>query len=263
MKLFIVKDKKSGDRKAFEVIKKQVQTKTNSLIGLAAGKTIDGLYKLISIDAKRNKKLWSRLKVFQIDEHFGVHPNSKLSFNYEIKKKLYELLKVLHTKNIFLLNGVEKPEKTIAKGYNFIKKNNGFDLIILGIGPEYDTHIAYNTTGKSPLNSKMRVVSLHPKIIKRLLEKQETGNRKHEGHSSSFPASCFMSPASLKGITLGVKDILNARKTLLIAYGKEKAKSIRLAFKGRVDTKRASASALQLHKNLTVITDKEAGKYLL
>lgn len=248
MKLFIVKDKQAGDRKAFEAIKKQVQEKPDSLIGLAAGKTIDGLYKLLSKEAKRNKKLWSRLKVFQIDENFGVHPNSKLSFNYEIRKKLYELLKILHTKNIFLINGAEKPEKTIAKGYNFIKKNNGFDLILLGIGPEYDTHIAYNTTGLSPLSSKMRKVNLHPKLV----EKISTANKNIS--KNKIPK---------KGITLGVNDILNSRKTLLIAYGEEKAKSIKLAFKGKVDTKRASASALQLHKNLTVITDKEAGKYLL
>ena len=64
----------------------------------------------------------------------------------------------------------------------------------------------------------------------------------------------------MKGLTIGIKDILETKKVLLIAYGKEKAKSVKLTFKGKVDTKRASASALQMHKNLDVVMDKEAGR---
>ncbi len=244
MKLFIAKNIKNGDKKAFEVIKKQVLGKPDSLIGLAVGKTTDGLHKLISKDAIKNKKRWSSLKIFQIDENLGLNPNDPLSFNFEIRRELKSLIKILSKKNIFLIDGKENPRLTISKGYNFIKKNNGMDLIILGIGPEYDPHIAYNTTGKSTLNSRFRVVDLHPKIASKI--KVRKGKR---------PL------ATMKGITLGIKDILETKKALLIAYGKEKATSLKIAFK-KVDIKRASASALLLHKDLVLIVDKESGKYL-
>ena len=237
MQLVIAKNKKIGDKKAFEVIKNQILKKPSSLIGLASGKTTDGLYKLISKDVSNHPKRWKNVKVFQIDEKLGVYFNSKDSFNFEIRNELKSLFKIIDPKNIFLMDGTQNPKKTIKNAYKFIKKNKGIDLIILGLGPEYDPHIAYNTSGKSSLDSRMRVVKLHPKV----------------GACRSKPIQRIT-----KGITLGIKDILGAKKVLLIAYGKEKAKSIKLAFGEKVNTKRASASALQLHRNLTVVVDKNA-----
>ncbi len=242
MKLFTVKNKEAGNKKAFEIVKDQVLKKPDSLIGLAVGKTTDGLYKLISSDVVKNPKLWKKIKLFQIDEKIGFSPDSKISFNFEIKKELKKLFNIIYPKNIFLIDGTEKSKKIINKAYKFIRRNKGIDLIILGIGPEYDPHIAYNTTGKSPLTSKMRVVNLHPKI------------------AAKFVRAIHELPQ--QGITLGIKDILETKKALLITYGKEKAKSIKLAFKGKVDTKRASASALQLHKNLNVVIDNNAAKFI-
>ena len=240
MKLFIAKNKKIGDKKAFEVIKKQVLSKPNLLIGLAVGKTTDGLYKLISKDASSYPKRWNNVKVFQIDEKLGVYFNSKDSFNFEIRKELKQLLKIINPKNTFLIDGTQNPKKTIKNAYKFIKKNKGIDLIILGLGPEYDPHIAYNITGKSSINSRMRVVELHPLVAKKI---------KRKGDRPVAPT---------KGITLGIKDILECKKALLIAYGKEKSKSLKLAFGGKVNMKRASASALLLHKDLYIVIDKDA-----
>jgi len=236
MQLFIAKNKKFVDKIAFRVIKKQILKKPGTLIGFAVGKTTDGLYKLISKDVINHRNHWSRLKVFQIDEKVSVSPDSKISFNYEMRKELKELLKVVSSKNVFLIDGTKKPKKTINEAYKFIKKNKGVDLIILGLGPEYDPHIAYNTSGRSSLGSRMRVVRLHPKTIKQR--------------------------NIYKGITLGIKDILECKQALLIAYGKDKAKSLKLALRGKVDTKKASSSALQLHKNLFVVVDKEASKLM-
>lgn len=231
MKIFVGKDKKSGDKEAFRIIKKQIQKNPASLIGLAVGKTTDGLYKLINKSAIKHPAFWRNVKLFQIDENLGFGPDSHLSFNYEIKRELNPLFKILNKKNIFLIDGRKKPKTTIQEAHRFIKRNKGIDLIILGLGPEYDPHIAYNTSGKSSLNSKMRVVELHPLISKKL--------------------------ATKAGITLGIKDILDTKKALLLAYGKDKAKSLKLALK-KVNMKKASASALLLHNDLTIVIDNEA-----
>ena len=238
MKLFIAKNKKNGNKKAFDVIKKQIIKKPVSLIGLAVGETTDGLYKLISKDASLNPKIWEKVRLFQIDENLGISPSSPLSFNYEIRKELKQLFKIINPKNIFLIDGTKNPKIIIKEAYKFIRKNNSIDLTILGLGPEYDPHIGYNTSGKSSISSRMRVVKLHPKIV------EKTKRRGGEGAS--------------RGITLGIKDILDSKKVLLIAYGKHKAMSVRLALGRKVNMKIASASALLLHKNLTVVTDKEA-----
>lgn len=241
MKLFIAKNSKNGNKYAFHVIKKHITKKPDSLIGFAVGKTTDGLYKLISKDAIKFPKKWSKLKIFQIDETLGLKSSSPISFNYEIKRELRGLIKIIKPDNLFLIDGSKNPKVTIKEGYKFIKNNGGVDLIILGLGPEYDPHIAYNTTGKSTLNSKMRVVDLHPEIIKNILKKIK-----------------IKKPKAIKGITLGIKDILSTKKVLLIAYGKEKSKSVRVALCGKVNMKKSSASALMTHRNLQVVLDKDA-----
>lgn len=246
MRIFIEKNKKDVDKKAFETVKRQVLKKPDLLIGLAVGKTTDNLYKLISKDSKKKPKKWGRIKLFQIDENLGVSPNSKTSFNFEVRNELKDLLKILNPGNVFLIDGTIKPADTIKEAYAFIKRNKGINLIILGLGPEYDPHIAYNTTGKSSLNSRMRVVDLHPKTVKRI----------NVGASPNLPLQRIT-----KGITLGIKDILECKKVLLVAHGKDKAKSLKLAL-SNVDMKKSSASALLLHKDLHVVVDKHAAKYL-
>ena len=60
-----------------------------------------------------------------------------------------------------------------------------------------------------------------------------------------------------RGITLGIRSIMNARRLLLIAKGSEKAAIVSMALKGPVDPA-VPASVLQLHPNLQVILDGEA-----
>ena len=252
MQLFIAKNKKFGDKIAFEVIKKQIIAKPDSLIGFAVGKTTDGLHELISKDVLNYPKHWKKIKIFQIDENLGVNPKSPLSFNNEIKKELKNLFKVVNPKNVCLIDGTKNPKTTIQEGNKFIKQNKGIDLIILGLGPKYDPHIAYNTTGKSSIGSKMRVIKLHSKISKKLHENIGRSLLQQASTSRQTPTH---------GITLGIRDILDTKKALLIVYGKDKAKPLKLVLK-KVNMKKASASALLLHKDLYIVIDRDASKLL-
>jgi len=58
-------------------------------------------------------------------------------------------------------------------------------------------------------------------------------------------------------ITMGVGTILDARRLVLVASGKAKAKAIAQAVEGPV-TGMVTASALQLHRDAIVIVDAEA-----
>ena len=64
-----------------------------------------------------------------------------------------------------------------------------------------------------------------------------------------------------KAFTMGIKSIMQSKHILLIANGEKKAQIIRDAFFGPV-TPKVPASILQLHNNVTVIVDKEAGKLI-
>jgi glucosamine-6-phosphate deaminase len=62
-------------------------------------------------------------------------------------------------------------------------------------------------------------------------------------------------------ITMGVGTILDARKLILLASGKGKARAIAQAVEGPV-TSMVTASALQLHSDATVFLDQEAAGQL-
>src|SRR6266849_19082 len=62
-------------------------------------------------------------------------------------------------------------------------------------------------------------------------------------------------------ITMGIGTILQARRILLLASGSSKAAAIAKAIEGPV-TASVTASALQLHADVTFLVDQEAGALL-
>ena len=57
--------------------------------------------------------------------------------------------------------------------------------------------------------------------------------------------------------TMGIRNIMQARKILLIASGRAKAQALKDALYGPV-TPHVPASILQLHKDVAVVADEEA-----
>jgi glucosamine-6-phosphate deaminase len=60
---------------------------------------------------------------------------------------------------------------------------------------------------------------------------------------------------------MGVGTILEARKLIMLASGEGKAEAVRKAVEGPV-TAQVTASALQLHRDVTVIADVAAARLL-
>lgn len=57
--------------------------------------------------------------------------------------------------------------------------------------------------------------------------------------------------------TMGIKPIMQAKKVVMIANGKNKAEIIKKAFAGPI-TPEVPASILQMHPDFTLIADEEA-----
>ena len=64
-----------------------------------------------------------------------------------------------------------------------------------------------------------------------------------------------------QAITLGMGGIMSARKVIMLAFGKGKADAVRAMVNGEIDPK-CPASILQLHRNVTVLLDREAAAEL-
>ena len=66
-----------------------------------------------------------------------------------------------------------------------------------------------------------------------------------------------ISEVPTKAVTMGLKSIMNARKIVLIATGKNKAKAIYNLLKGPM-TEQVPCSILQKHPDCTIYVDEEA-----
>ena len=62
-----------------------------------------------------------------------------------------------------------------------------------------------------------------------------------------------------QALTMGICDIIQAKKVVLVASGEDKADAVQKAFFGPV-TPEVPASILQLHPNFTLVADEEALK---
>ena len=115
------------------------------------------------------------------------------------------------------------------------------DIQVLGIGS--NGHIAFNEPG-TPFGSDTHIVDLTESTIKdnsRLFERIE-----------DVPRQAF---------TMGLKNIMHAKKILILANGKNKANAVYGLVKGEV-SEACPASVLQLHPDCTLVCDIEAAELI-
>ena len=69
----------------------------------------------------------------------------------------------------------------------------------------------------------------------------------------------FASPdeVPMQAITMGLFDIIQAERVLMVVSGKDKAQAVKDAFFGAI-TPKVPASVLQFHSNLTLVADEDA-----
>jgi glucosamine-6-phosphate deaminase len=126
--------------------------------------------------------------------------------------------------------------------YDRMLAEHPIDLQLLGLG--HNGHIGFNEPGSS-LQGTTHVVELKPE-------------------TRAANARFFLSPGEvpIKAVTMGIGAILKSRRILLVVRGADKADILYQALKGPITTA-CPASLLQTHANVTVLTDKDAGRKLI
>ncbi|MBM3252113.1 MAG: glucosamine-6-phosphate deaminase [Candidatus Omnitrophica bacterium] len=237
MKIIVVSNYDEMSKKAAEFIAQEIKNKSNPVLGLATGGTPLGAYKELIQMHKKGELDFAGVRTFNLDEYLGLKPNDKNSYNFFMWDNLFKHVNLLPD-NVQIPKGDSDNPAKFCKWYeDKIKQAGGIDLQLLGIGR--DGHIAFNEPGSS-FDSRTRVVDLSQETIEdnaRFFAKQEEVPR--------------------QAITMGVGTILEAKKILLVANGANKAEVCAKFIEGS-PTEEISASALQRHKDVTVILDKQS-----
>jgi len=236
MKIIITKNYQSLSTRAANLVIKQIKKKKASVLGLPTGSTSLGMYKKLR-EARKNRRVnFKKITTFNLDEYVDLGCVHKNSYCYYMQKYFFKHVNVKE-KNIFIPDGMAKNLKTECLNYEKLLVKKKIDLLILGIG--HNGHIGFNEPGTT-FRSKTRVVDLS-------LETRRA-NAKNFISLRQVPK---------QAITMGIYTIMQAKKIILLASGKDKAEIVAKAIKGKVN-KNIPASYLQLHPKVVVVLDKQA-----
>ena len=241
MEVIVQKNYATMSKVAAQIVAELLNTKPNAVLGMATGSTPLGLYQELVRLHQKEQLDFSRVTTFNLDEYVGLNVNHPQSYHYFMHEHFFRHVNI-PPHNINIPSGTTSNYPAFCQWYeNRIVECGGIDLQILGIGT--DGHIGFNEPTSS-LSSRTRLKTLSKQTI--------DDNARFFDKRADVP---------VYAITMGVGTILEARKLVLVASGKGKAKAIVQTVEGPV-TSMVTASALQLHKDAVVIVDEEAAAVL-
>ncbi len=218
--------------KAANIIAAQIISKPSSVIGLATGSSPVGAYKKLAEYNKAGHVDFSGVTSVNLDEYQGLTGDNEQSYRYFMNDNLFNHINIDKSRT-FVPNGCAPDLAEEGRKYDeLIKALGGIDLQLLGIG--LDGHIGFNEPD-DVFTKETHEVVLDPSTIEA---------------NARFFASADLVPK--KAITMGMMSIMQAKKILLIANGKNKKEIVEKAFFGPI-TPKVPASILQLHPDVTVI----------
>ena len=241
MKIIVAKNYEEMSARAFEVMAEVVKTNPQAVLGLATGSTPLGLYRNMIEDHKKNGTSYKQIKTVNLDEYAGLDENSDQSYVYFMRKNLFDSLDI-DRKNTNIEDGTAIDRMAECARYNALLHELQQDIQVLGIGS--NGHIAFNEPG-TPFGSETHVVDLTESTIK--------DNSRLFKNIDEVPRQAF---------TMGLKNIMNAKKILILANGENKAQAVYGLVKGEV-TENVPASVLQLHPDCTLVCDEAAARLIL
>lgn len=237
MEVLIRPDADAAARLVARLIADELRANPHLVLGLATGRTMESVYRLLVEMHVRDGLDFSLCRTFNLDEYVGLAGDHPQSYRRYMHERLFRHVNV-DLRNTHLPDGAAPdPDAECAAYEAAIERVGGIDLQLLGIGRA--GHIGFNEP-LSALMSRTRVKALSPATLEQ-------------------NAPLFDTPAQMprRAMTMGVGTILEARRCVLLATGAEKAEIIARAVEGPV-TSMISASALQLHRRCVVVVDEAA-----
>ena len=218
----------------------QVQAKPDSVLGFATGSSPIETYQMLIEAYREGKADFSRVTTFNLDEYCALSQEDPHSYYAFMREQLFGPAGFSYER-VHFLSGLAEDHEAICRAYREeIRQAGGIDIQLLGIGR--NGHIGFNEPGDTFSDGPFRVQLA-----------QSTLDANARFFENGMPPRF--------ALTMGIGDILAAKKVLLIATGDSKANAVRAMVRGEV-TPQCPASALQTHPDTTVFLDRAAARLL-
>jgi glucosamine-6-phosphate deaminase len=219
----------------------QIVTKKDSVIGLSTGRTTNALHHRVAHLYTQMPFDVSRVTFFGVDEVINVPREYSGACYTMLKSEMTDALEIENNQLLMLPTTSDNFVKSCQDFTNEIDRRGGIDLLMLGLGE--NGHLGFNQPGTF-FDSVACATKMDSKLEQRI--RQETNISEN---------------VELGGVTLGIKDIMHARRIVLVAKGCNKAAIVKAMLKGPITTA-VPASILQLHNNCEFLLDRESSKML-
>jgi glucosamine-6-phosphate deaminase len=242
LKVTIFKDERILAKTKAGQIAAALSAQPDIVLGLPTGRTPIRLYHELGTLHAGGQADFSRATTFNLDEFLGIPPHHPASYRTFMEQHLFSRVN-LPAGRINVLNGAAAdPDAECRRYERAIEDAGGIDLQLLGIGT--NGHIGFNEPARELVGPTHHVT---------LTASTRRSNASlFDGNADKVPA---------EALSMGMATILKARRIVLIATGKSKARCVDLMVNGPITTK-LPASFLQLHRDVELMLDEDAAKQL-
>ena len=211
-------------------IKAKQQLGKYCVLGLGTGQSLTPVYDELIRLHNEEKVSFKNVVVFNAYEYFPLKADSAISSIHQLRERFLDKVDI-PAQNIYTLDGsiAQDEVQQLCRLYEErIQTFGGIDIMLLGIG----------RIGNIATRSRLILIDATSR----------------EEMTMSFGGQEAVPPCS---ITLGIANILSARKIYLTAWGEEKADIIRKTVEGQV-SESIPATYLQTHNDCHVVIDLAA-----
>lgn len=236
----VFRDERMLARTLAERIAGDLAERPRRVLGLATGRTPVRLYHELGALHARGRADFSRVTTFNLDEFWGLPPSDPGSYRTFMENHLFGRVGIRAEQVNFLDGEAPDADAECARYDEAIAAAGGIDLQLLGIGT--NGHIGFNEPGRE-LASRSHRVAL----------KAST----RRSNAALFGGDVSRVPR--EALSMGMGSILRAKRIVLIATGKSKARCVERLVNGPITTK-LPASFLQLHASVEILLDGAAAQ---
>ena len=218
------------------MIKELVNAKPDAKLGLATGGTPVPIYKKLIEMNKAGEVDFSRVHTVNLDEYCGIPGTHDQSYRYFMDTNLFDHINI-DKKNTFVASGMGDFEANARELEEKVREGGAADLQLLGIGN--NGHIAFNEA------SDHLIAVAH---TEKLTESTINANARFFEKKEDVPTMA---------ITMGMGDILAAKKVVLAATGLAKVPAIKGLIMDDDITTQNPSTMLKMHEDAVVVIDRE------
>ena len=209
------------------------------VLGMGTGQSLTPVFNELIDRYEKKLVSFKNVVIFNAYEFFPLAADSQHSTISQLRQRLLSHIDIPE-QNVYTLDGTIAQEDVQSQCRLYeqrIQTFGGIDVMLLGVGRM--GNIATNEPG-STLTSQARLI-----LIDAISREEMT---------LSFGSQEPVPPCS---VTLGIADILAARKVFITAWGEEKAEIVRSMVEGKISDS-IPASFLQTHNDAHVVIDLPA-----